>query len=345
MPKVSKNRKAWKLFRVEDFVSLTSSYMYIVMLFGLVPCKIESSRYIFKRKRFIWGIVVAIIYAWCAIRSCYNANYKKTYKEASGILYFNVRLLISAPTLLTSYARSRKILRALQRVSDISRMVPPQMFRQAAKMIFIRDAIHLITLLVHVPDIIMAKSISQNTVWFTFLTMLLLDKLLINSLQVLNMCFEIMNESLTDLKEMLINDQPHLLRRIYHARRNPVLLRELRSFRKRYMEVSKVFQALCDTFSPHVAGYLLLLISDITFNMYTLIEAINNRVSWKEWILKPLFITHFITNLIYLVYICECLKKQDQNFATKIHRIFITTFDEELSEEVKQNEEGAIFGY
>lgn len=323
-------------------------YVLLCSIAGFFPGKIESSKYVFSGKSFIWSTIVMVAYTGCVLGSVYSYNFLEIRRELAIDLHFHGILQLGSMTLFISYVVSRSRIQSFESVSDLSRMLPSQIFRQMGRWMYIKDVIHvapfICDLLLALCNIVFTPSLIKFTLWFTFFMIVLLNKLFINSLYVLTACFEKINESLMELKELLITDQPHLLRRVYHTQKNPVLLRKVKTLKKRHLEVSKVFHLLTDTFTLGITGTITLIIFDVTFNVYKCIVKTSDGRPFEETTSLPYWYAAFyFTYLMSIVYTCEVIKSQAKAVAINIHRILITTSDEELSQEVRQNEKVSYF--
>ncbi|XP_076752515.1 putative gustatory receptor 28b [Xylocopa sonorina] len=157
-----------------------------------------------------------------------------------------------------------------------------------------------------------------------------------NNMYVLNGCFGHINGSLMEIRNSLINDQPHLLRRVYHMQNNPALLTKLRTLKKQHLDVSQTLQTLNDSFSMQCVAILTLLFLDITFNIYTYTLVYNKGGRIKQWLSFPsVFLLCNSLHIVMLVWSAEVTKAQVEKMGTNIHRIIVHTFDEQITDELK----------
>ncbi|CAL7950383.1 unnamed protein product [Xylocopa violacea] len=155
-------------------------------------------------------------------------------------------------------------------------------------------------------------------------------------MHVLNGCLNHINDSLAEIENALINDEPHLLRRVYHMQKNPELLTKLKTLKKQHLEVSETLQMLNDSFSMQCIGITTLLFIDITFNIYNYLLVYNKGGKIKQWFSFPsFFLICNVLQLIMLIWSSEVTKTRIEKMGTNIHRIIMHTFDEQITSELE----------
>ena len=120
--------KVWKPLRIQDFKSLMQLYISAISIVGFFPYKIESSKFVFSRGRFIWSKFVLIIYICCSIVASYQINFDVNYQNVSVLLRTDIGTFLGIVIILVTGFRSRSKLQVFQRLSDVSRILPPQFF-------------------------------------------------------------------------------------------------------------------------------------------------------------------------------------------------------------------------
>ncbi|KAL0107247.1 hypothetical protein PUN28_015649 [Cardiocondyla obscurior] len=165
--------------------------------------------------------------------------------------------------------------------------------------------------------------------------------LYMNCVCVLKACFKRIDDNLVNLRELVISDEPHLLRRVYHEQKNPFLLMEIKALKKRHLMVSDTVQMLNDIFSLQLLATIVMTFAEITFSLYFYI------VQWKESVPivnleKQIWHAYFITSLLYysvkmgfVVWACDTGKDQALEIGTTVHDVLINTSDKQLKDELQ----------
>ncbi|XP_017752988.1 PREDICTED: uncharacterized protein LOC108545734 [Eufriesea mexicana] len=172
-------------------------------------------------------------------------------------------------------------------------------------------------------------------IFYTFVGVLALNNLYTNNVYVLSACFQQINESLEKLKEILINDEPHLRRRVFHARKNPVLLTMLRRQKEQHLETSKTVHELNNAFSTQMEASLFLLLIDITFNIYSYLLVYNNEGTIKKFGYDIIFAVFYVVHVIVIILVVDIARSEMEKIGWNIHRILIHTSDEKMTTELE----------
>ena len=143
--------KVWKLFHIHNFKSFIQPCLTVLCITGFFPYKNKSSKYVFSRMRFVWSMLVLIIYMFCHLFSLYEIHVRQTYAEISVQLRSNFFMVSSYLIFSVNYFTSGSKVRMLEKLSDVSRTLSPQIFRKLAKRIFIKDLVPIALLSVYLP--------------------------------------------------------------------------------------------------------------------------------------------------------------------------------------------------
>lgn len=171
--------------------------------------------------------------------------------------------------------------------------------------------------------------------WHVHFAILMLNMFYMNNVVVLKMCFSRISESIVKFREHLVTDKPHLLRRVYHAQMNPVLLRKLKALRKQHLEVSEVVGLYNDTFNYELVATLMLTFLNVTFSFYVYLEIDIDNGKIKTLWSPPIIITiHHGAKMIMMVWACEAVKTAIREIGSNLHRVLLITFDEPIISEV-----------
>ncbi|XP_076167953.1 uncharacterized protein LOC143147021 [Ptiloglossa arizonensis] len=335
----SRKPKIYRLFAIKDFKSLIHISIVVTRILGYLPYKIQSSKYVFSRIQFVWSTFVVFLHAILMFLSIYQINFSDEKIEfMSTTMHCNIILGLGLMNICSSYISSPTKIQVLQRVSDLSRKLPLGMFRSTIKWALINDLLKFCPLITCLPNIFKGKVVSNCILWYTFFLTVLLNLLYQNVVRVLYARFWKINESLVNVRETLMNDEPHLLRRVYHTQNNPVLLTELRTLKRHHLEISDVVQLLNDKFSNEVIGMIALTLVDITFNLYFYIATYTDKGGVEMWLSFQLACGFLYSwNLVSMVWACECVTDQAKDIGSNIHRIVVITTDEQIIAEVRVN--------
>ncbi|XP_076629965.1 uncharacterized protein LOC143346092 [Colletes latitarsis] len=249
-------------------------------------------------------------------------------------VHCNIIMGLGFMNICSGYASSRSKLKVLQRVFNLARSLSSEIFYKTAKWTLLNDTIKYLPLFLFLQFIFMGKVIVNFAVWYSFVVTATLNSLYVSNVRVVKASFWEINESLVKLRETLINDEPHLLRRVYHTQKNSMLLAEVRTLKRQHLEISAVVQLINQVFSEEVIGTIALTLVDITFNLYSCLVIENSKAA-KLWSFQFLCVTFYFLNLIVMVWICESAMDQAKKVVSNIHRILITIFDEKLTTELE----------
>ncbi|CAL7950382.1 unnamed protein product [Xylocopa violacea] len=329
--------KAWSQHFLANYLSFMRPYAFIARLMGFLPYKIVSSQFIVSKTIYIFSAIPNIAYLNCVLVAICKIDLTYFYaKQLFRIVHDDFIVVLSPVIFISAYVANRSMVRVMENISKVSQMLPPEFFSKSAKIIFIKDAI---LMGLEVSDLLSAITSGYPfslTNWYTFFALVIMNSLFVNNLYVLNGCFKHINDSLVKVKNTLMNDEPHLLRRVYHMQKNPVLLTKLRTLKKQHLEVSETLQTLNDSFSMQCIGIITLLFIDITFNVYTCMLVYNKGGRIKNWASLPsFFIISNSVQLILMAWCAEITRIQMENMGTNIHRIIVHTFDDQVTSELK----------
>ncbi|XP_033319044.1 uncharacterized protein LOC117216452 [Bombus bifarius] len=228
------------------------------------------------------------------------------------------------------------MIRAIDGISNVSRILSSETWHKMATRIVIKDILILIPQMCYIPVIILYSNfIFGYTCWYTFFGVIVLISLYTNNVYVLNACFKYINDSLVQVKEILVNDEPHLLRRVYHMQKNPILLTKLRTLKKQHLEMSEVVQLLNSTCSMQIEAMLTIMFIDITFNMYNYLSMHKEMGEVKSLALILGYAIYYIVHVIITVSIVETTRSQMTKIGSSVHRILVHTFDDQVTTELQ----------
>ncbi|XP_024884597.1 putative gustatory receptor 28b [Temnothorax curvispinosus] len=157
----------------------------------------------------------------------------------------------------------------------------------------------------------------------------------------LKACFKKIDDNLKDLRELVVNDEPHLLRRIYHEHRNPFLLMELKALKKQHLAVSDAVQMLNMIFSLQLLATIIMTFAELTFQLYFFI------MHWKIGMLMSnlsdslydvylmVSMTYYSIKIMLIVWACETGKDQAMKISITVHDLLNNTSDDQIRDELQ----------
>ncbi|KYQ52931.1 Putative gustatory receptor 28b [Trachymyrmex zeteki] len=168
-----------------------------------------------------------------------------------------------------------------------------------------------------------------------------MDMLYMNCVCILKACFKMIDDNLINLRELIINDEPHLLRRIYHEQKNSFLLMELKALKKQHLAISDTVQMLNTIFSLHILATIIMTFSQLTFHLYFYIT--NWNISMFEDSTIDLFYHIFtmVHTIIYcikivlIVWACETGKDRAMKIGITVHDLLNNISDKQITEELQ----------
>ncbi|XP_011705659.1 PREDICTED: putative gustatory receptor 28b [Wasmannia auropunctata] len=170
--------------------------------------------------------------------------------------------------------------------------------------------------------------------------MLQMNMLYVNCVCILKACFKRIDDNLTNLRELMLNNKSYVPRLIYYQQRCPHLLEEIKALRKEYLMVSDTVQKLNIIFSPQVLATITIAFIEITFELYS------NTVQWHNGLSISLakqihntilmsYLMYLVTKVMLIVWACETGKNQATKIGTTIHDVLNTTTDEQIKYELQ----------
>ncbi|XP_043597515.1 uncharacterized protein LOC122574234 isoform X2 [Bombus pyrosoma] len=332
-----KKCKSWSLY-FGSYISLISPTASINRFMGFLPCKLESSKLVYSKSYSVFSTISIIIYLTCVFFSLYEINVvSKNLLTVAAKLHVNLILCCGSMIFIINYVKSRPMIRVMNRVSNVSRILPSEIFCEVATRILIKDTLFLMPLVSYIPHIIYfyRNYIFGYISWYTFFGVIVLTSLYTNNVYVLNVCFKYINNSLAKVKEILVNDEPHLLRRVYHMQKNTMLLTKLRTLKQQHLEMSEVVQLLNNTCSMQIEAMFTIMFIDITFNMYHYLVLFNEVGKMRSFSFAPIFAILYIVHIIITVSIVEITRSQMAKIGSSVHRILVHTFDDQVTTELE----------
>ncbi|XP_072759065.1 uncharacterized protein [Anoplolepis gracilipes] len=344
-----KVRKKWRLFHATDFQSLMYPCFLFCQILGIFPYKIKGSTFETSRPRYIMSTIVICVFCAYGLSMLYEIDISGRIKFAGvpGTLQGNCYYLLGGFITVVTYILSGPRMRLLQTVLEISSRLPPETYEKLSRLIHAKDILGFIFLIGQIPNCYSANYLDILVkILSMYMTLLVfqMDMLYMNCVCVLKACFKKINDNLASLRELVINDEPHLLRRIYHEQRNPFLLMEIKALKKRHLMVSDAVQMLNVIFSLQLLATIVMTFAEITFSLYFYIvqrekgdtRNLDNNLDKQIWY------SYYITSILYystkialIVWACETGKDQALEIGTTVHEVLINTNDKQIKDELQ----------
>ena len=260
-----------------------------------------------------------------------------------GMLKSNCYLLFGGFVMIFTYVFSAPRMIFLQNIIMVSSNAPAESFNKIAKFVHAKDLLGFIFLMIHLFNAYTSEiHESLRVLTYLYITMVvyLVDMQYINCVFVIKICFERIQDTLKSLKNTMISEEPHLLRRNYHEQHNVLLLMKLRILQKHHHQVSDVLKKLNSTYGLHAVATVIMTFSEITFSLYFYILKLLDQytnVQEQIWDFNLLVtMSFYILKLVLVVWVCEKAKAQAQKIGSTVHDVLLNTFDLKIKEEVEK---------
>lgn len=343
-----KVRKKWRPFRATDFQSLMYPCFIFCRILGLFPYKINAPTFEISRPWYVVSTVILGIVSACGLAVLYQIDVSGMikYDGVPGGLQCNCYFVLSGFIAIVTYILSKPRMHLLQTTLEISTRLPPESYQKMSRLIHAKDIIGFFFLIGQTSNCFYGTGneiLLKLTAIYITLMVFQMDMLYMNCVCVLKTCFKQINDNLMNLRELVMSDEPHLLRRVYHEQRNPFLLMELKALKKRHLMISDTVQMLNAIFSLQLLATIVMTFAEITFSLYFYI------VQWEEGVAiidlqKQIWFAYYITSVAYysikisfIVWACDTGKDQALQIGTTVHDVLISTSDKQIKDEVVKN--------
>ena len=343
----TKNQNKWRLFRASDFLSLMEPCFFFCRLHGLFPYTINCRDISYSKSKHIYSTILTaffMIYIFVVLfqMDVYGNVGMGTF-NVPRMLQNNCYLLFGGFVMIFTYVFSIPRMYFLKKIMMISSNIPVESFKKISVFLHGKDLLGFTFLFIHAFNACcfeIHKSLRALTYLYITILVFLVDMQYINFVSLIKICFKTIHEELKDLKNTMIMEEPHLLRRIYHEQHNILILTKFRKLQKQHYQVSDVLKKLNSNFGLHVVATVTMTFSEITFSLYFYILTLfdgNKYTNTQEqiWDFNLLItMTFYLLKLILIVWTCEKAKKQAQKIGSSVHDVLLNTFDATIKEEV-----------
>ncbi|XP_047358849.1 uncharacterized protein LOC124952673 isoform X2 [Vespa velutina] len=300
------HRKKYFIFRAKDYCSLMRPCFVISCILGVFPYKATPTSMSMSKFGYLYSTLVTGLYVVHVFVVLYQTDVSSVvkYDSVPGILQVNFYFILGTAVVVTAYYNLRHRLLFLQQLYLVASKLPSETFNKLSKYIHAKDIIGFFFLVGQMPNVLnrsLALTFTKCSLLYVTLTVFIMDMLYMNCTCIINECFKRINKNLENLQHVVVTGEPHLLRRVYHEKKNPLLLMELKAIKRRHQEVSDVLQQLNSTF-----GSQIIITSLMTFAELGLI-------AWT----------------------CETAKNQAAEVGIRIHEVVINTKDKDIKNELQ----------
>ncbi|KAG5313133.1 GR28B protein, partial [Acromyrmex insinuator] len=343
-------KRQW-LFHAMDFQSLMYPCFTICRICGIFPYKMNASTFEFSKLYYIVSImavcvccVLKLILIYNIVISISTQNFEEIITGISNINY----LVLSCFIIIITQVLSGPQMRLLQTVSEISQKLSSKSYQKMSKLIHAKDIFG--TILFFLQEFIFLynrKTFKLNNftilikVSSLYLHILIFEILMlyVNCVCVLKACFKSINDNLTHMQRLVVNDiklcVPGL---ICHIQRNQILLK-LKILKKWHLRVSDTVQMLNTIFGLQLLATIVTFFINITFDIYFDVMHwqdgvfINFDMHFLHMFYSP--IAYYVIKMMLLVWACETGKNQAQEIKTTVHDLLNNIKDEQIKNELQ----------
>ncbi|KAG5325781.1 GR28B protein, partial [Pseudoatta argentina] len=277
--------------------------MYLNFIFckilGIFPYKITVSTFVISKPQYIPWIIITSAICIYELIMFYKLNFSEIVTlEVPKTISYNFHFILGAFGTIVWYVLSGPRMRLLQTIREISSRLPPESYQKLSK-------------LIHVKDI------------FGFFFLL--------------SCFKEINDTLGNLRELMIND---IFKLIYHEQKHTFMLTELKALKKQYLMVSGTVKILNIIFSLQLLVTIVIVFKQITFFLYYHIVQWQDGLSIKldKQIRNEFFVScimYYLIRITLIVWACETGNNQAVKIGTTVHNVLNTISDEQIKYELQ----------
>ncbi|XP_018351460.1 PREDICTED: putative gustatory receptor 28b [Trachymyrmex septentrionalis] len=338
--------KKWQLlFHATDFQSLMYPCFTFSSVLGIFPYKINGLTFETSKQRYILAIFILGIFSIYVLVVLYEINIAGTIDVGNvpkalerNSLYISANFMA-----VVAYVLSGSRMNLLQTIMNVSSKLPLNTYGKLSKLIHAKDILGFFLLII----IEVFYCTRLNFTWYKVPVLYInlmafqMDMLYMNCVCILKACFKRIDDNLVNLRELVINDEPHLLRRIYHEHKNAFLLMEFKALKKQHLAISDTVQMLNTVFSLHILASIIITFSQLTFHLYYYITewrfSVSENSTFDLFFHVSLMVhtTIHCIKIILIVWACETGKDRAVKIGITVHDLLNNTSDKEITEELQ----------
>ncbi|KYN14860.1 hypothetical protein ALC57_12969 [Trachymyrmex cornetzi] len=337
--------KKWQLFRAKDFQSLMYPCFTFSSILGIFPYKISGSTFETSKQRYILTIFILGVFSIYMLVVLYEINIAGTIYVGNvpkalerSCLYISANFMM-----VVAYILSDSRMHFFQTIMNVSSKLPINSYEKLSKLIHTKDIFGFFLRVI----VEIFYCFKLDFTWYKVpipyihLMAFQMDMLYMNCVCILKACFKRIDDNLINLRELIINDEQHLSRRIYHENKNSFLLMELKALKKQHLAISDTVQMLNTIFSLHILTTVIMTFSQLTFHLYYYITYWeismfeNNIFEIFSHIPSLVHTTVHCIKISLVVWACETGKDRAVKIAITVHDLLNNTSDKEITEELQ----------
>ncbi|XP_018395913.1 PREDICTED: putative gustatory receptor 28b [Cyphomyrmex costatus] len=337
--------KKWQLFHATDFQSLMYPCFTFCNILGIFPYRINASTFETTRKRCILTTVITCVFCSFILIMLYGINISGTNKYQNTPItierncYFIYGLFIAVVTYIMKDPR----MHLLQNIMEISFILSPNSYRKLSRLIHAKDIFGFSYLIGHIMFyyfILDFGNTDKILIAYILLIGFQMDMLYMNCVCILKACFKEINDNLTNFRMLIVNDEPHLLRKIYHEQKNPFLLMKLKTMKTQHLTISDTVQMLNTIFGLQLLGTIVITFAEFTFCLYFYIIFlwqinVNYDYTFQIMLLKMSLAYQFV-KIVWMGWTCDAGKDEAVMVGITVHEILNDTIDKQIKNELQQ---------
>ncbi|XP_018361466.1 PREDICTED: putative gustatory receptor 28b [Trachymyrmex cornetzi] len=329
----------WQLFHATDFQSLMYPCFTFCRILGIFPYRINASTFETTKPLYFLTTFITCVFCIYELIMLYKIDITGTINFGTIPLTLerNCFFILGGFIGIVTYILNGPRMRLLQNIMEISLKLSPDSYRKLSKFIHAKDifgfsflfgrAIFFYYIIDYgIPDKILV-------LYVTFIVFQM-DMLHINCVCVLKACFKEVNDNLKNLRKLVMSDESHLLRRVYHEQRNPFLLKKLKALKKEHLVISDTVQMLNTTFSLQLLATIVMTFAELTFSLYFyIIHWTINHAFYNALLTTSL--TYQCSKIVLMGWTCDAGKDEAIRIGTNVHEILNNIIDEQIKDELQ----------
>lgn len=343
--KQSATGKKWRLFHAEDFTSLMLPSYTLCRYHGLFPFGIlPSGELVTSKAGYAYSTFTLVIYlsylGWLMYRT--DVTHEVPYSTMPGIFQAHCYSLLGSMAWIITYCSNPWRIDVFRQISSVSANLPKSTFAELSIVVHAKDLLGYLFLFGQV----FTFTHNRGMIFFdkifglyTTLIVYLASTIYINCVFTIKCCYKHINETLLNIREAMVNDAPHLLRRVYHERKNPLIVMELKMLKNCHQQLSDLVEQLNNNYTFQLADSVTLAFTEITLSLYFYILQLYGKKGIDSE--KQIWYNYYITSIAYysakmllLVWVCETGTMEATKTGGIVHSIMINSLDNQIQEEV-----------
>ncbi|XP_018396487.1 PREDICTED: putative gustatory receptor 28a, partial [Cyphomyrmex costatus] len=337
--------RRWQLFHATDFQSLMYPCFTFCDMLGIFPYCINALTFETTKQRYILTTVITCVFCLFTLIMLYGIDISGTitYYSTPVTIERNCFFIYGLFIAIVTYIMKNPRMHLLQNIMEISLILSPNSYRKLSRLIHAKDIFgssYLIGHIIFYYSVLDFGNIDKILVGYILLTGFQMDMLYMNCVCVLKTCFKEINDNLTNLRKLVVNDKPHLLRKIYHEQRNPFLLMKLKELITQHLMISDTVQMLNTVFGLQLLATIVMTFVGLTFCLYYYIICLWNTYMYGYHtfydVILATSLTYQFIKIALIGWACDTGKDEAIMVGITVHEILNDTIDKQIKDELQQ---------